>query len=196
MSFRSVLKKIVSEGLRKKIRIWNSSFTWIILNNIISSFPSQTIRIAVLKLMGAKIGKDVGMYGGNEYRNPKGLIVGEGSTLGHRAILDARKGLIIGRSVCFGTEVMIWSLHHDYNDLDFKVHGAPVNIGDFVWLGSRCIILPGVTIGEGAVVAAGAVVTKDVAPYTIVGGIPAKQVSVREQKNYEYSPGKNRLHMI
>ena len=68
-------------------------------------------------------------------------------------------------------------------------------IEDFVWIGSRSIILPGVKIGEGAIVAAGAVVTKDVLPYTVVGGIPAKQIAIRDRKNYDYIPGKYRLHM-
>ncbi|OOQ57226.1 transferase [Mucilaginibacter pedocola] len=136
------------------------------------------------------------MYGGNEYRNPKGLTVGTGSALGHRAILDARRGLTIGKSVCFGTEVMIWSLHHDYNDTNFKVVGDSVVIGDYVWLGSRCIILPGVKIGDGAVIAAGAIVTKDVPAYTVAAGVPAKVVSKREEKDYDYAPGYSRMHMV
>ncbi|WP_409014249.1 MULTISPECIES: acyltransferase [unclassified Arcicella] len=91
---------------------------------------------------------------------------------------------------------MIWSLHHDYNDLHFKAVGGKVTIKKFAWLGSRCILLPGVTIGEGAVVAAGAVVTKDVPPYTIVGGIPAKPIAKREEKEYDYSPNGYKLHLV
>lgn len=182
--------------LKKRVRIWKASLEWLFLNNIISHFPSHSVRKAVLRLMGASLAKNVAIYGGNEYRNPKGLKVGKGSALGHRAILDARRGLNIGENVCFGTEVMIWSLHHDYDDVNFKVVGAPVNIGNYVWLGSRCVILPGVTIGEGAVIAAGAVVTKDVEPYAIFGGVPAKRIGTRENKEYDYAPGYYRLHMV
>lgn len=64
-----------------------------------------------------------------------------------------------------------------------------MTIGDYAWLCSHCIILPGVTIGEGAIVASGAVVTKDVEPWTVVGGIPAKEIAKREQKDYDYRPG-------
>jgi acetyltransferase-like isoleucine patch superfamily enzyme len=83
---------------------------------------------------------------------------------------------------------MIWTMHHDYNDLNFKAIGGPVIVEDYAWICSRAIILPGVTIGEGAVIAAGSVVTKDVAAWTVVGGVPAKKISVRERKNYDYTP--------
>ncbi|WP_425562996.1 DapH/DapD/GlmU-related protein [Mucilaginibacter gynuensis] len=74
---------------------------------------------------------------------------------------------------------MIWTLHHDYNTTDFAQVGKTVVIEDYAWLCSRSVILPGVTIGKGAVVAAGAVVTRDVQPYTVVGGIPAKPIAKR-----------------
>ncbi|MBB6002413.1 maltose O-acetyltransferase [Arcicella rosea] len=193
---KKILLILIPISARKIIFNWLSSLEWFFLNSIISSFPSQRIRIWVLNLMGAKIPKSTALYGGNEYRNPKGLTIGMNTALGHRAVLDARMGLEIGNNVCFGTEVMIWSLHHDYNDIGFKGIGGKVTISDYVWLGSRCIILPGVTIGEGAVVAAGAVVTKDVEPYTVVGGIPAKKISLRERKEYNYSPNADRLHFV
>jgi len=73
-------------------------------------------------------------------------------------------------------------------------YGAPVEIGDYAWVCSRSIILPGVKVGEGAVVACGAVVTKDVEPYTVVGGIPAKKIADRN-KNLEYVPY-YKLHVV
>jgi acetyltransferase-like isoleucine patch superfamily enzyme len=76
---------------------------------------------------------------------------------------------------------MIWTLHHDYNSADFAQIGQPVIIEDYVWLCSRSIILPGVTVGKGAVVAAGAVVTRNVQPYTVVGGVPAKFIATRNE---------------
>jgi acetyltransferase-like isoleucine patch superfamily enzyme len=196
MSLKSKIKKLLPKSVTTFIRRWAESFQWFFLNTMLSSFPSHTVRKFFLRLMGAKIAKNVAIYGGNEYRNPKGLTVGVGSALGHRAILDARMGLNIGKSVCFGTEVMIWTLHHDYNNINFDAVGAPVVIGDYVWLGSRCIILPGVTIGEGAVIASGAVVTKDVEAYTVVGGVPARAISKRENKDYDYMPGFHRMHLV
>lgn len=190
------MKKYIPPKLKSSINNWIDSFTWLLLNNVFSSFPSQTIRIAFLKFMGAKIAKGVAVYGGSEFRNPYGLNIGTGSSIGHKAVLDARKGLIIGNNVTLATEVMIWSLHHDYNDPHFKSVGGPVIIHDYAWLGSRCIILPNVTIGQGAIVAAGAVVAKDVLPYTVVGGVPAKVISHRKVQNYDYNPSSGKMHMI
>ena len=74
------------------------------------------------------------------------------------------------------------------NDPEFGVKGAPVIIEDYAWVSSRTTLLPGVTIGKGAVVAAGAVVTKSVEPYTVVGGVPAKKIGERSKElNYKLS---------
>ena len=192
----SKIRKRIPQRIKDVKDEWISSIIWFSLNNIFSSFPSQTIRIMFLRYMGAHIAKGAAVYGGCEYRNPAGLTIGLGSSIGHRALLDARKGLTIGKNVTLATEVMIWSLQHDYNDLNFASIGGPVVIGDYAWLGSRCLILPNVIIGEGAVVAAGAVVTKNVAPYTIVGGIPAKIIADRKRQEYDYNPSIGRLHFV
>jgi acetyltransferase-like isoleucine patch superfamily enzyme len=188
-------KKIVRFILAEYVR-WKLSFEWLFLNNIISPFPSHTIRKAFLQFKGAKISDHTIIYGGCEFRYPKGLVIDSGSSIGHRTVLDARMGLTIGKNVVFATEVMIWTLHHDYNDINFASIGAPVQICDYVWLGSRSIVLPGITIGEGAVIAAGSVVTKNVKPYSVVGGIPAKVISERIRHNYNYDPASFRLHMV
>jgi acetyltransferase-like isoleucine patch superfamily enzyme len=193
---KSILKLILPVMLFSFLSRWKQSIEWLFLNSFLSYFPSHTFRKVCLRCMGASIAKDVAIYGGNEYRNPRGLSIGEGSAVGHRAVLDARCGLVIGKSVCFGTEVMIWTLHHDYNDEGFTTTGASVTIGDNVWLGSRCIILPGVNVGVGAVVAAGAVVSKDVPEFTVVGGVPAKVIGKRKPQKYTNKPGRSRMHMI
>ena len=125
------------------------------------------------------------------------LFIGEGSIIGDRAILDARRGGIrIGKNVNIGTGVSFWTGQHDYNDPYFRSmpnKRGPINVEDRVWIGPGVIILHDVTIGAGAVVAAGAVVTKDVPPYTLVGGIPAKPIAKRNTNlvyefNGEYLP--------
>lgn len=68
----------------------------------------------------------------------------------------------------------------------FVQWGGEVEIGPYAWICSRSIILPGIKIGEGAVVASGAVVTKDVPPYAVVGGVPARVIGQRERKDYDY----------
>ena len=102
-------------------------------------------------------------------------------TLGDRAFLDGRSGLTIGDGVNFGSHVTVYTRQHDVDSHDFAEVGAPVTVGDHAWVSSHSIVLPGVTIGEGAVVAAGSVVTKDVAPYTLVGGNPARYIRDRSR---------------
>lgn len=101
-------------------------------------------------------------------------------------VFDGRRGLEIGNNVNISSDVSIWTLQHDHRDPYFecKPEGGKVVIGDRVWLGSNVIVLPGVTIGEGAVCCAGCVVTKDVEPFTVVAGIPAKKVNERPKDLY------------
>ncbi|WP_158223383.1 DapH/DapD/GlmU-related protein [Mucilaginibacter sp. MD40] len=162
---------------------------------LVSLLPFHTLRVGLLKLLRAKIDRNVGLYRGFEVRSPWKMSIGHDTIIGHKALLDARMGLSIGSNVNLSNEVMIWTLHHDYNSPDFAQAGAPVVIEDYTWVCSRAIILPGVTIGKGAVVAAGAVVTGDVAPYTVVGGIPAKKIADRNP-NLVYNLGDYVLPII
>ena len=118
-----------------------------------------------------------------ELRCTQKLVIGKGSIIGYNAILDARCGLIIGQNVNLSSNVSIYTLQHDHRDPLFRCNELQkkmsVEIDDRVWIGSNVIVLPGVHIGEGAVCCAGCVVTKDVPPYTVVAGIPAKKVGER-----------------
>ena len=173
--------------IKKEIYVWLASIEWIYLG-FISNFPSRTIRLILLKRLGAKICDNVSIFGGVKFRNPAKLIINEGCSIGPGVLLDSRCGLEIGKNVTIASETIIWTLHHDYNDLQFKAVGGPVVIENYAWICSRAIILPGVTIGEGAVIASGSVVTKNVDSWTVVGGIPAKKISERERKEYDYVP--------
>jgi acetyltransferase-like isoleucine patch superfamily enzyme len=186
----NIKKNILVINAREYIQIWNESIFMYLINVLITNFPSHTFRIFILKNLGANIGKKVAIQRGCTYWKPKKLKVGFGSVIGFNVNLDARKGLTIGNNVTIASEVMFWSLHHDYNDEHFKVIGNEVIIEDYAWICSRSIILPGIKIGKGAVVASGAVVTKNVEPYTIVGGVPAKPIGTRN-KNLNY-----KLHLV
>ena len=148
-----------------------------------------------MRLLGARIGRLVVLYGGFEVRSPRKLKIGENTCIGHKATLDARGGLTIGTNVNFSSEVMIWTAQHDYRDPQFGAVFKPVEIGNYVWLGPRCIILPGVTIGDGAVVAAGAVVNKNVDCYTVIGGVPAKKIAIRP-KDLTYNPSQSAVSFV
>ena len=162
---------------------------------LLAHFPSQFARHFVLRFLGVQIDRTAILYGGFEIRSPRKLKIGAGSCIGHRATLDARGGLTIGKNVNLSSEVMIWTAQHDWCDPKFGTLFSPVTIGDYAWLGPRCIILPGVTVGEGAVIAAGAVVTKNVEPYAMVGGVPAQKIADRP-KGLNYNPAEQPIPFI
>ena len=110
------------------------------------------------------------------------IEIGNNTIINRQCYLDGRMGLYIGDNVSISPEVYILTLQHDPDDPYFSTKGGSVHIDDRVWIGVRAIILPGVHIGEGAVIAAGSLVNKDVAPFTIVGGIPAKPLKERSPK--------------
>lgn len=170
-----------------RISIIKRSLMWFWINNIVTHIPSRHIRLAFLRFAGAKIGK-ISMFGQFEIRKPSGLHIGDGCSIGLRVLLDARNGLVLRKNVTIASDVIIWTQHHDYNNPKFSVSGAPVIIEEYAWICSRSIILPGVKIGRGAVVASGAIVTKDVPNYAVVGGGPAKIIGERQCKEYDYIP--------
>jgi len=155
---------------------------------LIAYIPSQTVRKALLRACGARIARNVRLYHGFEVRKPQNLEIATGSVIGTGAILDARAGICIGRNVNFSSEVAIWTAQHDPHSPSFATKLAPVRIEDNAWISFRAVILPGVTISEGAIVAAGAIVTKDVPPYSISAGIPAHVIGTRT-RNLEYDLG-------
>lgn len=173
--------------MKKTIKKYLTSIQWLLLS-IISCIPARFVRTGLLRIMGMKITGAV-LYSGFHIRKPSRISIGKGTVIGHGATLDGRNGIKIGNNVNFSSEVMIWTMQHDYNASDFRASGGPVVIHDYAWISARAIILPNVIIGEGAVVAAGALVTRNVDPYTVVGGVPAKKIADRN-RNLDYSPAK------
>jgi len=157
---------------------------------IIGHIPSHYFRRFYYRLCGIKIGKGSAIHMGAVFYYPPNISIGNDTIVGERAVLDGREKLIIGSHVDIASEVMIYNGEHDINDENFKPAFAPVIVEDYVFIGPRVIILPGVTIKKGAVVGAGAVVTKDVEEFKIVGGVPAKEIGERQNKNPHYKLGR------
>lgn len=160
---------------------------------ILGHVPSHTFRKFIFRLSGVKIGKKSHIHIGCRMYEPKNITVGEGTIIGDHATLDGRDKLTIGDHVDLASEVMIFNASRDIHTDDFKVVFKPVTIRNHVFIGPRAIILPGVTVGYGAVIAAGAVVTKDVPAKTLVGGVPAKKIRDREVSELKYCLGRARL---
>lgn len=117
---------------------------------------------------------------------PKRITIGQCSHINRACILDGRGRIVIGNNVSISHKVSIMTGSHDKNSPRFDGIFLPVIVEDYVWIGINATILQGVTIGEGAIVAAGAVVTKSVEPYDIVAGIPAVVIGKRSRAlNYQ-----------
>jgi acetyltransferase-like isoleucine patch superfamily enzyme len=173
---------------RKDAISYASDFKFLTLQ-ITGKIPSQILRHLLYRnFYNIQIGEGSVIYNNCHIRAPKLIKIGDFTSIGDQCVLDGRGGLTIGNSVNISTGAWIWTAQHDPNDSGFAGVLAPVVIEDYAWVSSRTTVLPGVTIGKGAIVAAGAVVTKSVAPYDIVGGVPAKKIGERSRDlNYKLS---------
>jgi len=163
------------------------------LNLISAIIPFHSIRNFYFRICGVKIGKYSYIHMGARFYFPAGVQIGEGTIVGDHAFLDGRAPLVIGNNVDIASQVLIYNSEHNINSEGFDPIEEKVEIGDYVFIGPRAIILPGVKIGKGAVVAAGAVVTQNVKEFEIVGGVPAKPIGERKNKNPHYKLGRARL---
>lgn len=165
----------------------------LLILRIIGWVPLSSLRWLVYLLAGVRIGRGSHLHMGTQFFSPAGVRIGQGTIIGQDAFLDGRGLLIIGSHVALASGVMIYTSEHDIDSEDFAATYGRVVIEDYVFIGPRAIILPGVRLGKGAVVAAGAVVTKDVAEFTIVGGVPARIIGDRKIKGPHYNLGRARL---
>lgn len=155
--------------------------------------PFHLVRKILYLLAGIKIGNGSTIHMWASFFQPKNVSIGEDTIIGDHAFLDGRAPLRIGDHVDIASEVMIYNSEHNIESEDFHATEAPVEIDDYVFIGPRAIVLPGVRVGKGAIVGAGAVVTKDVEPFSIVGGVPAEKIGERKNKNPKYRLGRARL---
>ena len=138
----------------------------------------------VLKIMD--IGGNRSMIGPNLYIGKGNKVrIGTGCRINENVYLEK---VTLGKDVLIAPNVSILSRMHEFASIDIPMslqgyrEEKEVVIGDDVWLGRNVVVLPGVTIGQGAIVAAGAVVTKDIPEFAIVGGVPASLISTREKE--------------
>ena len=153
-----------------------------VFNAFVSNVPVHPVRRFYLKLFLGTIGRGTNVQMGCRILHGRRIHLGERNVVNFGCMLDGRRfGIRTGNDVSIGPEAAILTLGHDPQSSAFEDRGGDVTIGDRAWIGFRAIILPGVTIGEGAAVAAGAVVTRDVEPFTIVAGVPAKKIGERQR---------------
>ena len=153
-------------------------YQWV--NSFVFGIPVMIIRCKYASFVLCKMGKSntIGIHlrimGGGR------ISLGNDIVINRNVVLDGRKGLEIQDSVDIGEYSSIWSLQHDPNNINHECIGSKTIIEDHVWIAPHSIILPGVKICKGAVVATGSVVTRDVPELAIVAGVPAKQIGIRK----------------
>ncbi|MGA7129190.1 MAG: acyltransferase [Chthoniobacterales bacterium] len=157
-----------------------------VCNFIVANLPSARLRhLFYRKVMQIEIGRNAHILSGLWLDCRRHLKIGENTVINQRCHLDARGGITIGANVSLSPEVLIVAGYHDIHAPDCVGRVFPVEIGDLVFIGSRALIFAGVKIGRGAVIGAGAVVTKDVEEFSIVAGVPARPIGKRsDQLNY------------
>ncbi len=154
-------------------------------NVFVNKIPSRHIRKWFYQLLGAKIGKKTVICRRVDVLFPKGLNIGNNVAIGWFVDLDARGKIEIGHDTNVSSHSILITGSHDIDDPKFTAEFKPIKIGHHCWIGTGAIILQGVTIGDGAVVAAGAVVTRDIPSNEVWGGVPAKFIRKRNNK-YDY----------
>lgn len=158
-------------------------FIYYIALPIVMNYPSYRFRLWFLRKLKMIIGINSSLLRNVRIMIPSNIVIGNNSVVNPEVLLDGRGGkVIIGNNVDIAREVNIWTLEHDPHDDFHRTKGGDVIIEDYVWIASRATILPNVRIGRGAVIASGAIVTKDVPEMAIVGGVPAKVIGTRKSK--------------
>ena len=174
MSIRKAIAKILYKTVAKRMPLSDSRF----------SFGAKRLRRFCARQVLPHVGKNVNIERGAQFGWD--LSIGDNSGVGVNALLSPH--VTIGNDVMMGPDCMMFTSNHGMDRTDVPMwrqkssEARPIVIGSDVWIGARVIILPGVRVGDGSVIGAGSVVTKDVPPCAIVGGNPAKLIRMRDQK--------------
>lgn len=149
-----------------------------------------------------QVGKNVYICRNYHFSSPRNISIGSNVWIGDNFYATGEGGITIGSGTIISRNVEIWTSNHNYDSEDLMTIPYDkrfiyklVTIQENVWIGSRVIILPGVTIGEGAVIGAGSVVSKDVPPYAVVGGNPAKVLKYRNKEVYDKLKSEKKIYL-
>lgn len=162
-------------------------------NYTINYIPFHSLRNIWYKyILEFQISSGSSIHLGVKFDCKQNFYIGRNSTINANCRIDNRGKVTIGANVSISEQVIILTADHDPQSSSFQGRTSSINVGDYAWIGTRAMILPGVTIGNGSVIAAGSVVTKSVEPYTIVAGVPARKISKRND-NLDYNASYVRL---
>lgn len=162
------------------------NLVWLLVNKTLFRFSPPKFfifrkwRICLIRLFGGQVAWSCSLHPSVQIEYPWRISMGELSSIDEKSWVYALDNIQIGERCCIGKEVYLLTGSHDISSPTFDLACKPVRINDNVWIAPRSIILPGVTVGQYCVTAVGSVITKDVAPWHVVGGNPAKFIKKRE----------------
>jgi putative colanic acid biosynthesis acetyltransferase WcaF len=141
--------------------------------------PFHAWRAFLLRCFGASLGKNCHIYGRARVWAPWNLQCGDMATIADDAIIYNPAPVVLGHHAIISQQAYLCGATHDYEDPRFPLLAFPISIGSYAWICARAVVQPKVTVGEGAVLALGSVATKDLQPWTVYGGVPAKRIKAR-----------------
>ena len=162
----------------KKLALSLYEYFW---SELFSKIPSHYLRYLYIRLFNKSITKDSTVLMRVRFKGIRNIQFSKNIVVNQFVTLDGRGGLEIGENVDIGERTVIWSMTHDPYDVQHTIIRKKTTIDDYAWIGADCIVLAGVNIGAGAVIAAGSIVTKDVPSLSVVAGNPAKIINSRTQ---------------
>lgn len=177
MEYTPVQTTPFSRNIKIKSKIWS------LINITIfkySPFFARKFRVLLVRLFGGKIDWSCSLNRLSIIDFPWNLKMSKFSSLGENSWVYCLNEIEIGKNSCIGKDVYLLTGSHNINSLKFDLITNPIIIGDGVWISTRANILPGVNLGSFSVIGIGAIVTKDVDEFSIVGGNPAKFIKKRE----------------
>lgn len=160
---------------------------WGIVSSVLfhpSPRPCHNWRALILKIFGAKVGTGVHVYPGTKIWAPWNLELGDECGIAKGAILYSQGKIIIGKRAVVSQGAHLVTGTHDYTNHGFPLVTMPIRVGDYAWIAAEAFVHPGITIGDGCVVGARSVVTKDMPDWTICSGHPCKPIKERNYNSH------------
>lgn len=144
--------------------------------------PFHRWRAFLLRCFGAKLGANVHIYPRASIWAPWNLVCDDQATIGDEAIVYNPEHIVLGSHAIVSQQAYLCGATHDYEDPGFPLIAFPISIGSYAWICARATVQPGVSVGEGAVLALGSVATRDLNPWTVYAGVPARKIKLRTRR--------------
>ncbi len=144
--------------------------------------PFHRWRAFLLRCFGANLGKSCFIYGKARIWAPWNLTCGDMATIGDEAIIYNPERITLGSHAIVSQQAYLCGATHDYEDPAFPLIAFPISVGDYAWICARATVQPGVSVGEGAVLALGSVATRNLEPWTVSAGVPARKIKSRTRR--------------